>query len=95
MTYHELEIDHGEGRARLLTWQDCEPIIEQNKALQNEQQCGDFRHIASIPNVILLQWLHEEWRRGNTSLRLLSQDFDKLIARKLRDPDWKWLRTAA
>jgi hypothetical protein len=78
-----------------VTWQDCEPIIERNKRLQNEprQRAASFHHIGSIPNVILLQWFNEEWNKGNTTMRWLDQEFMRLVARKLADPDWKWLRT--
>jgi hypothetical protein len=76
------------------SYQDVEDIIERNKALQSEPQRSDWgRHVATIPNNILLAWLNEEWARGNTSLRLLSREFDALIAKKLRDPDWRFLRT--
>jgi hypothetical protein len=40
-----------------------------------------------------MRWLNEEHARGNTRLRLFSKEFDALIAQKLRDPDWKFLRT--
>jgi hypothetical protein len=76
------------------TYQDVEDIIERNKALQSEPQRSDWgRHVATIPNNILLAWLNEEWARGNISLRLFSREFDALVARKLRDPDWRFLRT--
>jgi len=80
---------------RYVSWQDCEPIVDSNKAWQNEptKRGETFRRIGSIPNVILFKWLTEEWDRGNTSLRYLSEEFNQIIARKLRDPDWKWLRT--
>lgn len=73
--------------------QDVEPILEQNKTLRSEKQTGDFRHVASIPNVILTRWLNEEWERGNTTIRVLGPEMDALVERKLKDPDWKWLRT--
>jgi hypothetical protein len=74
--------------------QDCEPIIDRNKRLQNEPQDKKsiWRHVASIPNVILESWLAEEWRRGNVNLKLFSAEFDRIIERKLRDSDWRWLR---
>lgn len=84
----------GDGGLTVHTYQDVEHIIERNKALQGEPQRSDWgRHVATIPNNILLAWLNEEWARGNMSLRLFSQEFDELVARKLRDPDWKFLRT--
>jgi hypothetical protein len=76
------------------SYQDVEDIIEHNKALQTAgPQRGDFRQIASIPNNIILQWLNEEWARGNTTIKLFGQEFDALVKRKLADPDWRYLRT--
>jgi len=82
---HDLTIAHS---------QDVEAIIEHNKALQSMPQRSDWgRHVASIPNVIIMQWLDEEARRGNTSLRMFTPEFDELVARKLKDPEWRYLRT--
>ncbi len=74
--------------------QDVEPILERNKALRAEDQKSDWgRHVASIPNVIYVQWLDEEHRKGNTNLRLFTPEFDELVQKKLQDPDWFHLRT--
>lgn len=73
--------------------QDVEPILERNKVLRSERQTGDFRHVASIPNVILTRWLNEEIERGNTTIRMFGAEMDQLVEKKLKDPDWKWLRT--
>lgn len=74
--------------------QDVEPIIEQNKALRAERQDSDWgRHVASIPNVIMVRWLNEEWARGNTTIRLFGPEMDALVERKLKDPEWAYLRT--
>lgn len=90
-------IDRNEGRIAFIRSQDCEDIIDDNKRLQNEYMPrvmgDDWRKIAAIPNIILEQWLIEEWRRGNLALKLTDKEFDQIVARKLRDPDWKWLRT--
>jgi hypothetical protein len=77
------------------SYQDVENIIEENKRWQNAgKQIGGFRKTASIPNNIILQWLNEEWARGNTTIRVFREEFDRMVACKLRDPDWKWLRTS-
>ena len=89
----ELELTFKDGDLTVRHYQDCEDIIESNKRLQSDPQKSDWgRHIASIPNVILVQWLNEEYARGNTDLRMFTPDFNALVARKLRDPDWKHLR---
>lgn len=94
----DLILDRGvrakDSRIVASTWQDVEPVLEANHALRGQAQPSDWgRHIGSIPNVILVRWLNEEYMRGNTQLRMFSPDFDRLIARKLRDPEWKYLRT--
>lgn len=74
--------------------QDVEPILEHNKRLRSIEQHSDWgRHIASIPNVILERWFNEEYERGNVSLRLYSKEMDAIVARKLKDPEWAFLRT--
>jgi hypothetical protein len=74
--------------------QDVEPILELNKLLRSEHQKSDWgRHVAEIPNVILVIWLDEEHAKGNSSLRLFTEEFDKIVQKKLRDPEWMYLRT--
>lgn len=76
-----------------VTEQDVEPILERNKALRSMPQKSDWgRHVASIPNVILTKWLNEEWARGNTTIHLFGEEMDRLIAKKLQDPEWAYLR---
>ena len=73
--------------------QDVEPILEHNKYLRSIPQKSDWgRHIASIPNVILVRWLNEENAHGNVNLRMFTKEFNELVQRKLKDPDWKYLR---
>jgi hypothetical protein len=74
--------------------QDVEPILERNQLLRVEPRTSDWaRHVATIPNVILLKWLNEAHARGNTGMRMFTKEFDALVKRKLEDPDWKYLRT--
>jgi hypothetical protein len=88
-----LTFDAGEKVIVAETVQDVEPILERNHALRGKPQKSDWgRHIACIPNVILVKWLNEEYARGNVGLRLYSKEFDALVAKKLNDPDWKFLR---
>jgi len=84
--------DAGGDRFAIEHAQDCEDIVARNKALQGAPQRGDFRHVASIPNVVIVRWLNEEWARGNNVMPF-TPAFDAVIARKLRDPDWAFLRT--
>jgi hypothetical protein len=41
----------------------------------------------------MLQWFNEEHARGNTDLRMYSEEWDRLVMKKLDDPDWAYLRT--
>jgi hypothetical protein len=87
-------LDRAGGRVIVSATQDVEPILDRNQHLRGQPQRGDWtRHVATIPNVILLRWLNEEHARGNTGLRLFTKEFDELVARKLEDPEWKYLRT--
>jgi len=89
-----LLLDRGERKIVAVSEQDVEPILARNAELRGEPQRNDWgRHIATIPNVILIRWLNEEYARGNVSLRMFTREFDELVARKLMDPEWKYLRT--
>ena len=50
-----------DGLVHVARWQDCEDILDLNKAMQNEPQtrAGTFRHIATVPNVIIERWMTE------------------------------------
>ncbi len=90
----ELILDRNLRRIIASTTQDVEPILDRNHVLRGEPQRSDWgRHVASIPNVILVQWLNEEFARGNTLLRMFSPEFNAIVERKLADPNWKNLRT--
>lgn len=71
--------------------QDCNDIVERNKALRSEPQRSDWgRHIGTIPNVILIDWMNKE---GVNVLAMSSAEFGVFIKRKLADPDYAYLRT--
>jgi hypothetical protein len=89
-----LYVDESERQFTFINTQDVEPILERNKQLRDQDQSSDWgRHIGSIPNVILLQWFNEEYAKGNTSLRMYTEEFDRIIHRKLQDPEFFYLRT--
>lgn len=73
--------------------QDVEGVLEANKRWREMAQRGDLRKVATIPNVIMMQWLNEEHERGNIGLKMYSDEWDELVARKLSDPDWAHLKT--
>lgn len=84
---------HGAGVVE--RWQDCESIIENNKRLQTEAQDlnSSYHHVCSIPNILYEKWFNEEYQRGNVNLKLFGDEMDKIVKRKLADPDYRWLRT--
>jgi hypothetical protein len=70
--------------------QDVAPILERNARLRAEPQRSDWgRHIASIPNVVLVRWMNED---GVNPLGMSSEEWGHYIRRKLDDPDWRQLR---
>ena len=74
--------------------QDVGDILDNNARLRATPQKSDWgRHVASIPNVIMTRWLNEEWAKGNTTIRLFGPEMDALVERKLKDPEWAYLRT--
>ena len=87
-------IAHIDGRnLHIERWQDCEAIVEHNKAIKSLPQKSDWgRHVASVPNIILEKWLNEEWERGNRITSIYSEEMDRVVARKLQDPEWQFLR---
>ncbi len=72
---------------------DVEEILEWNKHLRATEQKGDWgRHVATIPDIVMVTWLNESWQSGH-NIRYLSKEWGELIRRKLQDPDWAYLRT--
>jgi hypothetical protein len=72
---------------------DLQANLDHNARLRALPQKSDWgRHVASIPPIIMLKWLNEEWHRGS-DVRYMSKEFDEIIAKKLKDPDWAYLRT--
>ena len=91
----EVDVDDSEHEYVFKYAQDVEPIIEQNKRLQTD---GDgyspsrtFKHLATIPDIIMMMWAQED----GVDLDLLRRgELKDYLMRKLRDPDWRYLRTS-
>lgn len=72
--------------------QDVEGILEENKQVYDEdQRLNAFgRRVASIPNIIVEQWLKE-------GINIFDMNKDpevqKKVFMKLNSPDWRYLRT--
>lgn len=88
--------DHSEDLMVVRSYQDVEPIIENNKRLQNDGTKGEFqggwgRRIASIPMNVALMWYKED---GVLFTRMPKAEKAAYLRRKLNDPQWKYLRTS-
>lgn len=75
---------------------DLEPYLERNKMLRtlHQPKTDGLKHVASIPNLIMVKWLNEAWQRGS-NVRYLSREWDDIVKKKLKDPEWAYLRTDA
>ncbi|HWF65295.1 MAG TPA: hypothetical protein VN685_11835 [Rhizomicrobium sp.] len=84
-------IDNHDGTYTVASHQNVEPFLDRNKALaaanDGYNQARDLRRLASIPNIVLMQWLNEAG-----SMEILRDP--KFLAKKLNDPDYLYLRTA-
>jgi len=80
------------------TTQDVEPFVEANKARQNYdgdgkgywRSGGDFRHEATVPMNILMQWAEMD---GIPADKVFSSEFTERIVRRLNDPEWRAFKT--
>ena len=68
--------------------QDVQPILEANKAAANDNtgRMGEMVHVASIPVSVQLKWMVED------GIDVLNPDHKKAVARKLDDPEWRYLK---
>lgn len=71
------------------TVQDCDPILDANKAAQNDDnplKRGDLRMVARIPFVVMDRW------RNELGVDYWNPDHQQAVDRLLASSDWKWLR---
>jgi len=88
------KFDHTEvdGKTFIRTEQDVTGILERNIKLQHEEGYKkqgikeEFQHVASIPLVVIHQWMKE-------GIDIHNNDHWPKIRQKLMDPDWRHLRT--
>jgi hypothetical protein len=89
--YHHY--DTGSDGTVIETVQDVAPILEHNKALQNQDDRGwspsrDLRRAATIPDIIVLKW------RNEYGIDVFNRNHWPAVKRLLNDPEWRYLRTA-
>lgn len=87
--------DDGEGGGEILTAQNVAPILERNKAMANHNdgysKSREFKRAGTVPLVTMYKWIAEE--RLEPADPQFQQKLNKLIIRKLNDPDYRHLRT--
>lgn len=75
------------------TRQDCTPILDANKEVQNHASGWNadrsMRHVARIPFIIMEKW------RNELGVDYWNPDHQDKVDALLNDPDWRWLRTGA
>jgi hypothetical protein len=75
--------------------QDVTPILEMNKALQNEPEAwkqgvkNSWAHYAQIPNIVIEKWKNEH------GVDVFNRDHQKAVFRLLNDPEYRYLKTTA
>jgi hypothetical protein len=86
--------DEMTGDVHIETQQDVEPLLNRNKALQNNEEYSkqgiknEMWHFAHVPIVVQLKWLvkygaeNDPMKKGN----------EKLLFSLLNDPEWRYLK---
>lgn len=79
-----------DGRIIVRSRQNVDPILDANKVQRNHGTAGRIgdlgRKIATVPVTIVHKWLQE-------GIDVFSGEHQDALARKLNDPDWRYLRT--
>jgi|TARA_R110001606_G_C15307973_1_gene643325 hypothetical protein len=93
----EMLYDEIDARMFIKRTQDVQPILDRNKELANDNtkgfsESGDLRYVASIPFVVIEQWIKTD---GVNFLNLRGPERTAYLRRKLNDPDNRFLRTSA
>lgn len=74
--------------------QDCDPYLDRNKRLANDETRSKkgikdgWWHVASIPNAIIHRWLSE-------GINVYRREHQKAVMKKLQDPEWRYLKTTS
>ncbi len=88
---------HGKKPVEWHVEQDCQEILEMNRALRNEDNFSgslwagrDWVRVAQIPLVILEKWMYED----DINFYRWNDDDKARLMKRLNDPEWSGLRTA-
>ena len=86
------DYDHSDKKTRIITEQDCAPILNFTKAMQNTPEYReqgykkDMMHFARVPNNVIV-----EWKQKYNLDPFKNEDLPKI--EKLLQSDYKHLRT--
>jgi hypothetical protein len=85
-TFHDF--DEAADKTIISYEQDVEPILDRNKAAQNDARgpMGDMVHVASIPSSVQLKWLIEH------GVDLTNKDHMPGVRRLLNSSEWRYLK---
>ena len=101
LTRESVYVDYHErtGEMELYHEQDCAPIIEANKARQNDpdkfaRQMRKGRETdtwlyASVPNIIIHKW------RKELGVDLFNRDHEAKVFQLLNSPEYRWLKATS
>lgn len=98
--FPQTQISVKDGKVHVLRSHDAEAIIEDNKEAQKADGRGWWknkaaRKIGTIPPVLFERFLQEEFGVALVKMKPMERHraIMKMLHKKLRDPDWRWLRT--
>jgi hypothetical protein len=89
------DYDHVSDTTYVGTYQDITPILELNKALQNDENYSkdgikdEWWHMCKIPNLVIEKWRNEK------GIDVLNKDHWPAVKKLLNDPEYKWLKTTS
>ena len=87
-----------DGSFLIRTSQDVELTVEANKARQTDGTNGygktrELRHVATIPDNMVLKWLQVEGVQPGRWMRMKKGELMSFYRKYLNDPDYRYLKT--
>jgi len=87
---------HDGKEIKIKKYQDVTPFLEENsrdRDIRNGSWKGDFHKVASIPPIVIEQWVTELKAMGAPNTWPLAAENNKFFMGKLNDPEYAYLRT--
>lgn len=87
------DYDHSDRKTRIITEQDCQKVLDFNKACRNTPELrsnglkNDFMHFARVPNNVIVKWKNDH----NVDV-FKKEDLPK-IEKLLQSSEYKYLRS--